>query len=189
MNDSLRKQQRHGFVGICSGLFVGWFCFALALRLFWHLGQTDYLSRYSSFFLLVGAVFLLLPMFPIVGFAMGMTCAFFWRGCARKEQLESWRLWVLIPFFLPLFSLGLINGVASICIVAPMMVKPFNRGINFGVTWWGERRWRHFVGLSLYCGADDGQAVQSRHQLWRHLVGRTPLASFCRPLQRLGARR
>ena len=132
------------WTGGLSGLLTGWSSVALAL---WF---CSWILRFDGSFLLVPLVGLLvlLPAFPIGGFAMGMACAFFWHSVAAQEQRDEWRLGVLMVFFLPLFWLGIVGGIAAICLLAPLTVKQFHRGLETGLTWWPRRRWRHFVGLA-----------------------------------------
>ena len=136
------------WAGAMGGLLLGWSSIALALWLCRAIVQIFGSPINSLFLLLLVGLLLFLPALPIIGFAVGMTCTFFWQSIITKEQLEAWRLRVLVVLFLPLLWLGFLNGIAAICLTAPITVKQFNRGIEVGMNWWPKRRWRHLFGLA-----------------------------------------
>ena len=143
------------WAGAVAGLLAGWSCIALALWFFAMIPRFH--GAHSFIVLLLAGLFLVLPAFLMAGFAVGMSCAFFWHSIVTKEQLESWRIGVLIVLFLPLFWLGFVYGLAATCLLAPLVIKKFNSGIAIGMDWWPKRRWRHWFGLANDWECDKNQ--------------------------------
>lgn len=143
--------------GLCAAL-VGWLGAAVLAfgcgRLFDWLEPLS-MSRTSGFNsdplvagLVISSVVGLFSL-PIIGYAMGFICAFFWHALPAKpgDSLIGPAMLVLLIVQLPLwFSLGLAI-VPALIAVCPLLIFPMRRGLETGLIWWSHDGVGHFFGL------------------------------------------
>ncbi len=159
MSSSAKQRLLHAILlasGVLCALIVAWLSTALLAfvlsRLYDWLEPMARGGAFGSNTFVAG--FVVLAFFgwvslPMIGFAMGFTCASFWRGLPAKSghSYVGHAMLVLLGAQLPLpFFWGWLV-VPALIFVSPLLISPMQRGLEFGEKWWSADGTRHFFGL------------------------------------------
>ena len=131
------------FAGALCALVAGWAAVAFGIWLTFI--AVDYLDPAPSLFpapqYLIGFGVLWLVAFPVIGFAMGLICAFWWHELAPIGKQQHWAIGLALTFFLPSAILSF-GAICLLIVAVPLMAVALMQGIE------KQSRWRHFVGLA-----------------------------------------
>ncbi len=135
------KRRRKGLQGALGAIAGGWLALGVLIWVSLLLDETvsSLYVKSGGLFLGLAALLWILSL-PLLGWILGMICAYFWHGVADMATQQQWGLQVLLVIFiLPVFGFA--------C-AYPFVVWPFFRAIEFGNDWWPKRRHRQFFGLA-----------------------------------------
>ena len=156
----MNSWQRRGRIGLGAllALLLGWS--AVAFGIWLTIVISNYLDPTPVLFppteLLLGFGVPWLVAFPLIGFAMGVVCAFFWRSLAPMEQQRHWTIGLLLVFCLPTSLLGL-GGFCFLTIEFPLMLFTLRRGLE------SRPRWSSFFGLTNQWERDPDAKPEPPH--------------------------
>ena len=143
MENHKQREKGNATLGVLAAMMPSWLLLLCAGGLtFWQVGLND--SPSPWFIIYISAVWL--TIFPAIAFGSGLICAFFWQPIIEGENYHKWSAWAVLSIFAPtIFGLG--AGCLAMMFAYLPCLWLFNQGVQQGLVWWPQKRWRHFIGL------------------------------------------
>ena len=117
------------------------------------IGVLDHSNSIAWIFVFVCASWLVGLL--ILAYLMGLMCAFFWHQLQLSEAPIGWSVIVLIFAISPTLVAGGLDVFLVVCILFFLGIFPIRRGLEVGMKWWPQRRYRQFFGLANDYERDD----------------------------------